>query len=348
MRATRKRAARILLACIATCMLSTASLADQKAIEQQRPSAALMLGERIFQDTSLSADGKVSCASCHQPERTFSDGRRVAVGIRQLSGTRNTPSLATLGRSPSPAYFWDGRRPSLETAVMDPFVNSVEMGLPNRELLLSRLKNNPSYQPMFEAAFSSQGRMFGLAQVAQALSTYIRSIDKEESAYERYAAGKDKNALSAQAQRGLAIFESKGRCAECHLTKGTPPALTDHGFHRTGIGMSSVERDLPRLTMEVMQRSLTGEALGDRIATHEDEAQLGRFNVTQKVEDIGMFRTPSLRGVSRTAPYMHDGSVATLPEALEMEVYYRGLTSGRPLGLTAEEKTDLLEFLRQL
>lgn len=112
--------------------------------------------------------------------------------------------------------------------------------------------------------------------------------------------------------------------------------------------MNSVEKELPRLTMDVISRSLSDEALGNRIATHEEEAQLGRFNVTHQVEDIGLFRTPSLRDVSKTPPYMHDGSVATLPEALEMEIYYRGLTSGRPLGLTVEEKSDLLEFLKQL
>ena len=232
--------------------------------------------------------------------------------------------------------------------MLDPFTNPVEMGLADRTALLNRLRADQTYAPLIDAAFPAQGHAIGAAQVSQALSAYIRSLDINQSALDRFMDGKDKQALSAQAQRGFGLFKGKARCAECHLATGSPIALTDHGYHRTGIGMSSVERDLPRLTMEVIQRSLADTALGDRIATHADEAQLGRFNVTHRVEDIGMFRTPSLRGVARTAPYMHDGSVATLPEALEMEIYYRGLTSGKPIGLTAEEKADLLEFLKQL
>lgn len=318
------------------------------AQKQDQATALVKLGQRIFHDASLSADGTISCASCHQPDHAFSDGRRVAIGIRQQPGTRNTPSLLTVGRSPSPAYFWDGRRPALEAAVMDPFTNPVEMGLADQVPLLSRLHADKAYQPLIDGAFAGHAQAMGTAQIAKALSAYIRSLDKGDSAYDRFATGRDKQALSAQAQRGLALFEGKARCAECHVTTGSPAALSDHGYHRTGIGMNSVERELPRLTMDVIQRSLDDQALGNRVATHEDESQLGRFNVTRRVEDIGLFRTPSLRGVSHTAPYMHDGSVATLPDALEMEIYYRGLTSGRPIGLTAEEKADLLELLKQL
>lgn len=346
MSALKKRSYFLVLAISAALISATALPAPTSTAE--RAPARKSLGERIFKDASLSADGTVSCASCHQPDRSFSDGRRVAVGIHQQSGTRNTPSLATIGRSPSPTYFWDGRRPSLEAVVLDPFINPVEMGLPDHESLLLRLRKNSSYQSQFDAAFPEQGRNIGTREIAQALSMYIRSIDVGDSAFDRYVSGKDKSALSAQAQRGLALFEGKGRCAECHLTAGSPAPLTDHLFHRTGIGMSSVEKELPKLTMDVINRSLDEDALGNRIATHAEEAQLGRFNVTHKVEDIGLFRTPSLRDVSKTSPYMHDGSVATLPEALEMEIYYRGLTSGHPLGLTAEEKSDLLEFLKQL
>jgi cytochrome c peroxidase len=334
---------------LATCVtLASAAAPFAPAIATEQALAQKALGERIFKDASLSADGTVSCASCHQPDRAFSDSRRVAVGIRQQSGTRNTPSLATIGRSPSPTYFWDGRRSSLETVVLDPFINPVEMGLPDHESLLLRIQRNPSYQAQFGAAFPGRGINVNVREIALVLSAYIRSIDVGDSAFDRYASGKDKNALSAQAQRGFALFKGKARCAECHLTTGSPASLTDHGFHRTGIGMSSVESELPRLTTDVINRSLGDAALGNRIATHEEEAQLGRFNVTHNVEDIGLFRTPSLRGVSKTSPYMHDGSIETLPKALEMEIYYRGLTSGHPLGLTAEEKGDLLEFLKQL
>lgn len=330
------------------CLALTTDSIAQTATRETLTTARERLGERIFRDTSLSADASISCASCHQPERFFSDGRRVAVGIRQQPGTRNTPSLLTLSRSPGSGYFWDGRRSTLEAAVMDPFTNPVEMGLADQTLLLTRMSADRTYWPLIDAAFPSQGHTIGTTQVSESLSAYIRSIDKNESAFDRFMGDRNKYALSAQAQRGFALFTGKARCEECHVTTGSPAALTDHSYHRTGIGMSSVERELPRMTTEVINRSLNDAALGNRIATHSDEAQLGRFNVTHRVEDTGMFRTPSLRGVRHTAPYMHDGSVATLTQALEMEIYYRGLTSGRPIGLTAEEKADLLEFLDQL
>lgn len=316
--------------------------------DQARETARIALGERLFNDRTLSADGSISCASCHQPKTDFSDARPVAIGVANQPGTRNTPSLALIGRSGNTAYFWDGRRATLETAVLDPFTNPVEMGLIDQAMLLTKLQASTSYQTLLRAAFPDGPATLTSLRIASALSAYIRSLDRYVSPYDRFTRDKDKHALSAQAQRGLAIFEGKGRCSECHITHGSPAPLTDHAYHRTGIGMNNIERDLPALTMGVIQRSLQGEALGNRIATHIQEAQLGRFNVTHNVEDIGLFRTPSLRGVAQTAPYMHDGSVATLPEAVEMEIYYRSLTSGYPIGLTIQEKAELLEFLRQL
>lgn len=340
------------------CLVATAALALVGASpgraaapspsDGAREAAKAALGERLFNDAMLSADGSISCASCHQPKMAFSDARRVAIGVAHQAGTRNTPSLVTLGRSGNTTYFWDGRRPTLETAVLDPFTNPVEMGLANQTDLLHRLQGATQYQALLHAAFPDASGSLALPHIARALATYIRSLDQHVSPYDHFVRDKDEHALSAQAQRGMAIFEGKGRCAECHITRGSPAPLTDHAYHRTGIGMSDIEKDLPALTMGVIQRSLQDEALGNRIATHAPEAQLGRFNVTHNVEDIGLFRTPSLRGVAQTAPYMHDGSVATLPEAVEMEIYYRSLTSGHPIGLTVQEKAELLEFLKQL
>jgi cytochrome c peroxidase len=254
----------------------------------------------------------------------------------------------TLGRSGNASYFWDGRRSTLEAATLDPFTNPVEMGLADGSDLITKLRSTASYQPLLKSVFHNETHSIALPQIANALSTYIRTLDVRISAFDHFAVEHDKHALSAQVQRGLALFEGKGHCAECHVTHGDPPPLTDNAYHRTGIGMNDIENNLPQLTMAVMKRPIKDEALGSHIAMHSDEAQLGRFNVTHQVEDIGLFRTPSLRGVGQTAPYMHDGSVATLPDALEMEIYYRSLSSGYPIGLTVQEKDDLLEFLRQL
>jgi cytochrome c peroxidase len=177
---------------------------------------------------------------------------------------------------------------------------------------------------------------------------YVHSLKSPESAYDRYATQGDRTAISPRAQLGLAIFKDKGHCAECHLLDGSPPMLTDHEYHRTGVGMDVTNSNLPSLTEAVIQRSLQGDAIGNRVATHADEAQLGRFNVTQNPADIGLFRTPSLRGVASTAPYMHDGSIPTLDEAIDREVYYRSLQSGHPLNLSVEERQELKTFLETL
>jgi cytochrome c peroxidase len=308
----------------------------------------IALGKQLFNDPQLSADGTIRCASCHVPEKAYTDGRPVAIGVYRRIGTRNTPSLATITPSKADTFFWDGRRISLEQAVLDPLTNPVEMGLHNHVELIQKIEQNTQYRHAFKQAFIDSKPGITPDKVANALVAYVSSLRLPESAYDRYATQGDHTALSPRAQLGLAIFKSKGRCAECHLLNGPPPMLTDHEYHRAGVGMDLVNPNLPALTEAVIQRSLQGGAIGDRVATHAEEAQLGRFNVTLDPADIGLFRTPSLRGVASTAPYMHDGSVPTLDEAIDREVYYRSIQSGHPLNLSAEERQDLKAFLETL
>jgi cytochrome c peroxidase len=326
----------------------TNAVSQEAPVAVQTPSALVALGQKLFNDTRLSSDGSTSCASCHIPAKNFADGRRVAIGVGGRAGARNTPSLTTIGLAASSTFFWDGRRTRLDQAVMDPFTNPVEMGLGDPRKLLDKIGRIPDYRNHFKEAEPHDGGTRELAEIALALSAYVRSVDRPISLFDGYASGRDPTALSAQAQRGLAIFSNKGRCSQCHLLEGASPTLTDHAFHRTGVGFSDVQDDLPKLTSGVIERSLQGAVLGNRVATHAEEAQLGRFNVTHEVSDIAMFRTPSLRGVALTAPYMHDGSVKTLGEAVDREIYYRSLDSGRPVGLTIEERSDLLAFLKTL
>jgi len=316
---------------------------NARALTEQR----IVLGRQLFNDPHLSADGTIRCASCHIPEKDYTDGRRVAVGVGGRTGTRNTPSLMIIGTSQETSFFWDGRRRALNQAVLDPLTNPVEMGLSDQAELAQRVQQNATYKKTFAQAFPEADQSVTASHIATALADYVLSLRPSASAYDRYAAG-DHNALNQRALLGLAIFKGKGRCAECHRLEGSPVMLTDHAFHRTGVGLDTVTPDLPRLTEEVIQRSLRGADIGNRVATHADEAQLGRFNVTQDPADIGLFRTPSLRDVSQTAPYMHDGSVATLDEAIDREVYYRSLQAGHPLQLTVEERADLKAFLQAL
>ncbi|VBD50723.1 cytochrome c peroxidase [Burkholderia pseudomallei] len=307
----------------------------------------IVLGKQLFNDPSLSADGTVRCASCHIPEKAYADGRATAIGVYGRVGTRNTPSLLSVEIAKESAFFWDGRRTVLEQAVLDPITNPVEMGLHDQAQVMQRISQNNTYRAAFSQAFPMHGDAFTPDDVGVALAAYIRSLPPPESAFDRYGRG-DRAALNPRAQLGLALFQGKAGCAECHRLEGSPPVLTDHAYHRTGVGLDGITANLPALTEDVIARSLQGGAIGDRVATHTDEAQLGRFNVTLEPVDIGLFRTPSLRGVSRTAPYMHDGSVPTLEDAVDREVYYRSLQAGRPLNLSVEERLDLAEFLRSL
>ena len=293
--------------------------------------------------------GVQTCAfRSHIPEKGYTDGHRVAVGVYGRTGTRNTPSLAVVNVAKDESFFWDGRRAALEQAVLDPLTNPMEMGLHDQTELISKIWQNPAYRASFAQAFPDTQASITPDEVATVLVAYLHTLNTPESAYDRYAIQGDQVALNQRAKLGLGIFKGKGRCSECHLLYGSPAMLTDHGYHRTGVGLDAISADLPALTQGVIQRSLQGSAVGDRVAAHADEAQLGRFNVTQNPADIGLFRTPSLRGVASTAPYMHDGSVPTLEEAIDREIYYRSLQAGHPLQLTVEERLDLKAFLESL
>jgi cytochrome c peroxidase len=307
----------------------------------------IALGRQLFNDPHLSADGNIRCASCHMPEKDYTDGRQVAVGVYGRTGTRNTPSLATIVASHEDSFFWDGRRITLEQAVLDPLTNPVEMGLSDQTALMRRIMQNAAYRAAFARAFPDTNTNLTPQEVGTVLAAYVRSVRSPVSGYDRYANG-DRTALTPTAILGLDIFKGKGHCAECHALEGSPAMLTDHRYHRSGVGLDTVNQQLPELTQQMIQRSLQGAAIGDRVSTHAEEAQLGRFNVTLDPADIGLFRTPSLRGVSSTAPYMHDGSIPTLDEAIDREVYYRSLQAGYPLNLTVEERQDLKAFLQAL
>jgi len=304
---------------------------------------AAALGQRLFLDPRLSPDGSIRCASCHIPSHAFSDGRPVSIGFSHRAGTRNTPSLLDV-QSGEPR-FWDGRRDQLEVAVLDPLVNAVEMG--NRDVsgVIERLKGDPGYRQAFSKAFHEGDQSISAANLGAALATYIRSLRRPPDAYDRYQAG-DVHALSPQAIAGLQLFTGKAECARCH-----DPAhgrFTDGQFHASGVGLGPATGHLAALTTQVLHSALQGAALGSVVGSNAKLAALGRFLVTHRATDVGAFRTPSLRNVALTAPYMHDGSISTLAGAIDEELYYRGLATGRPIVLTAHERADLLAFLLNL
>lgn len=302
------------------------------------------LGSALFDDRRLSADGEVSCATCHQADRAFADGRAVAQGVGQRAGTRNTPTLINSAYLTS--LFWDGRRASLEEQAADPLVNPVEHGLGSHDEVLATVRADAAYAAGFRASFGVAPESIGLEHVVTALAAFQRTLVAGDSPFDRYRYGGDPTALSAAQVRGLGLFAGRAQCASCHTIEQEHALLTDNEFHTIGIGQERVQ---PRLADRTKRLVRLSPVERDRSITSDPEvASLGRFAVTLKPVDVGRFRTPSLRNVALTAPYMHDGSVPTLAEAVEREVYYRGLEAGRPLVLTPQEKEDLVAFLEAL
>lgn len=279
----------------------------------------IALGEKLFFSPLLSVDGSISCASCHDPAKAFSDGRRVSVGVGGKLGRRNAPALVNAAYNK--VQFRDGRAASLEAQASEPMLNPVEM-THTLEGVERRCGESAELRPMFAAAFGTASAT--MARISYALAAYERTLLRGNSPFDRYFYGGDKSALSESAQRGLKLF--RPNCAVCHAIGAKYALFTDHQFHNLGAGMNA-----------------EGEL-----------ADLGRYAVTKRDGDQGEFRTPSLRNVAETAPYMHDGSLKTLKEVVDF--YVGGGNSNpyrdqliRPLtGLTARDKADLVAFLESL
>ncbi len=225
---------------------------------------------------------------------------------------------------------------------MDPFSNPVEMGLHDRTAVASKVTSLNDYSGWIA---SNEPAEQVDRKISAALASYLRGLPLAPTRFERFTRGDD-TAIDEREKLGMQLFAGKGQCGACH--KLSDARLTDDLFHRSGVSMDDIANALPSLTQGVLERNLSGTSLGDRVATHTNEAQLGHFMVSHKVADLETFATPSLREVRLTAPYMHDGSVRTLDDAVDREVYYRGLDTGYPIGLTAQERGDLKAFLGTL
>jgi len=336
--------------CVAALLALGGSLVMLRAAADPAPSrdqaSLVTLGKQLFFDTRLSADGKTSCASCHRPEHAYTDNQAVARGVSGLTGTRNTPSL--LNVPAAGALFWDGRREKLEEAVLDPLAHPRELAFSD-DATLDAVMRSPAYGRSMADAFGGKaGVSAWRPRIGLALAAYIKSLPHPESAFDSYQAQHNLSAFNQQALEGLRLFSGKAGCASCHRIEGSPARFTDDRFHATGTGLQKVARNLPALTSQATAIATDGATVGCEIAAHADLAATGRFMVTHQPADIGLFRTPSLRYVAQTAPYMHDGSVATLEDAVDQEVYWRGLSSGHPVSLTVSERQALIVFLRSL
>ncbi len=308
------------------------------------------LGKRLFMDKRFSADGTVACATCHDPQMAFVDGLPVSEGINGRKGVRNAPTVINAAYYTS--QFWDGRRPSLEEQAKDPFVNPVEHGLPNHEPILQVVRSDKEYVKAFRKVFGLEPEQITIDHVVKAIAAFERTIIAGDSPFDRYYYGGEEDAISEAAKRGFKLYQTKARCQDCHRIDQNFALFTDNKFHNLGVGMDKIAPKLRKLITSYRKAKRQGQDV-EKLFSKEEISELGRFAVTLKLSDVGAFKTPSLRNVAVTGPYMHNGELETLEEVVEF--YNQGghknpfLASGiRPLNLTDQEKKDLVEFLKTL
>ena len=282
----------------------------------------ITLGRRLYYDPILSSDNTVSCATCHSPQYGFADPRPVSEGVGKQKGTRNSPPVTNAAYYQ--VQFWDGRAPSLEKQAEGPVQNPVEMAN-SLAVVEQRLNADPSYQAEFAQAWGPRPITFEM--VEKSIASFERTVVSGNSPFDRWKYGHDENAVSAAVKRGFLVFTSrkKGNCAACHTVGAKDALFSDNQFHDVGVGY-----DMGQFT------------------------DVGLFAVTHNEADKGKFRTASLRNIAQTAPYMSDGSLKNLKEAID---FYIGAGNSNPNldkqihaldFLSGQERSDLEAFLNSL
>jgi len=275
--------------------------------------AKIELGKQLYFDGRLSKNNAISCAFCHNPGTGFADPRQTSIGVGGGVGGRQSPTVYNTGLNH--VQFWDGRARSLEEQAIGPIHNPVEMA-ETHEHVVAKLGKIKGYQQQFRAVFGTDVNLQG---IAEAIAAYERTVLSTNSAFDKYVLGAQK-AMDEAAVRGLALFKGKARCILCH----NGPNFTDNQFHNLGVPQVGPMKE-----------------------------DLGRFVVSRAEKDRGAFKTPTLRSITETAPYMHDGAFKTLEEVVEFMDQGGGSNPNlsplvKPLSLTAEEKSDLVAFLKAL
>ena len=319
--------------------------------------AKIKLGDRLFHEARFSSDGKVSCSTCHAEDKAFTDHRRVSRGHDGLLGTRNAPTV--INAAYMQTLFWDGREPDLEGQSKQPPVNPVEGGLPNHEALLQIIRTDPSYVKAFKEVYGIEAAEIAIDQYADAIASFERTVIAGDSPFDRYQYGGDKSAMSEAAIRGLAVFRGQGRCVSCHVIEQTQALFTDNRFHNIGVGFKNIQGREEEIAGEFLKAKNAGADVDKTVLSDPDASELGRFAVSEDINTVGAFKTATLRNIELTAPYMHDGSQKTLEDMVNF--YNNGgrvnaddpfspfLSGGiRPLNLSRQQKSDLVEFLKAL
>ena len=308
------------------------------------------LGQKLFFEGRLSADGTVACATCHDPTRAFTDGRPASVGIYGRTGQRNAPTV--LNALYNKAQFWDGRAKTLEDQAALPIVNSVEMGQPSLDAAVAKIAAIEEYKEAFQKVF---GRPVNGPDLLRALASYERTLVSFDSPFDHFIAG-DKSAIDDAAKRGWELFNTKAICNKCHALTDKKRDVTnflDNDFHNIGVGI--IRHNVAALALKAEKLIASGDAGAiDRAAIGTDLSALGRFLITRKEADTAAFKTPNLRNVLVTGPYFHDGSQETLWDVMDHYNKGDGLKNPwldediQPLALTERDIDDLVAFLASL
>jgi cytochrome c peroxidase len=312
--------------------------------------AAVELGEKLFFERRLSGDRTVSCATCHNPARGFTDGRPTSIGIRGCLGQRNSPTV--LNAMYNQHQFWDGRVDTLEQQAALPITNSCEMGSATVAAAVSGIAGDKEYRRLFAGAYR---RLPNAQDMISAIAAYERALPSFGSPFDRFMAG-DGKAISVSAQRGWKLFNSKARCNLCHALTDTKPdstVFTDNDFHNIGIGI--IRHHVVRLARKAQQEIASGQLNQiDTAAINSNLSVVGRFLVTKKSADVAAFKTPDIRNVMITAPYFHDGSQQTLWDVMDHYNKGDGIknpwldTDMQPLALTEGEINDMVAFMASM
>jgi cytochrome c peroxidase len=307
------------------------------------------LGRKLFFDRRLSFNGTMSCAMCHVPEEGFaSNASQKALGIEGKSLRRNSPSLLNVAWQTS--LFHDGRETSLSTQAWMPLLHPDEMANPSIGHVLQRIRGMADYNGQFERVFRGAGA--SMDTLGAAIAAFEATLVSADSRFDRWRFGSQGSALSDVEKLGFGVFSGKGRCTVCHLVGEQHALLADGKFHVTGAGLAPPPgRAFVVPLAPGVQTVLTDADLADY--SPRVPPDLGRFEITLDPADRYAFKTPSLRNVAHSAPYMHDGSLATLEEVVDFYDKGGGDAPGKsealsPLGLGAEEKRALVAFLRAL
>jgi cytochrome c peroxidase len=313
--------------------------------------AKINLGRKLFFDRRLSLNKTISCAMCHVPQQGFSSNEmKTAVGMEGRTVNRNSPTIYNVAYYT--ALFHDGRETTLEQQVWGPLLAHNEMANPSIGFVMETIKSSADYAGLFEQAF---GKKPGMETVGMALASYQRTLISANSRFDQWQFGKNNQAMNTAEKNGYDIFVGKGGCANCHVINDESALFTDNSFHNTGIGFAEAMQTTPEKHRVQLAPGVFTEVDADIVDSVSESTanDLGRYAVTLDPRDRWKYKTPSLRNIALTAPYMHNGAFETLQQVVAF--YNKGgvrnpeLDSAiKPLALNAVEQADLVAFLRAL